>query len=147
MEKSDVYYVVKKKAVPEVLLKVVKAKKLLETGEMETVQEAAEEVGISRSSYYKYKDDIFPFQEHLKGKIITWTFQIDDTPGLLSHVLRILADFGVNILTIHQSIPIDGVASLSLSVQMLKETEDISEMVSSIERQKGVRCVKMIAKE
>ena len=114
---------------------------------METVQEAAEEVGISRSSYYKYKDDIFPFQEHLKGKIITWTFQIDDTPGLLSHVLRILADFGVNILTIHQSIPIDGVASLSLSVQMLKETEDISEMVSSIERQKGVRCVKMIAKE
>ena len=147
MEKSDGYYVVKKKAVPEVLLKVVKAKKLLETGEMETVQEAAEEVGISRSSYYKYKDDIFPFQEHLKGKIITWTFQIDDTPRLLSHVLRILADFGVNILTIHQSIPIDGVASLSLSVQMLKETEDISEMVSSIERQKGVRCVKMIAKE
>ena len=66
MEKSDGYYVVKKKAVPEVLLKVVKAKKLLETGEMETVQEAAEEVGISRSSYYKYKDDIFPFQEHLK---------------------------------------------------------------------------------
>lgn len=147
MEKSDGYYVIKKKAVPEVLLKVVEAKKLLETGKMETVQEAAEEVGISRSSYYKYKDDIFPFQEYFKGKIITWTFLIDDTPGLLSHVLRILADFGVNILTIHQNIPINGVASLSLSVQMLKETEDISEMVSSIERQKGVRYVKMIAKE
>ena len=55
------YYVVTERAVPEVLQKVVEAKKLLDSGRVLTVQEAAEQTGISRSSFYKYKDDIFPF--------------------------------------------------------------------------------------
>ena len=60
-EEKTKYFVVKQKAVPEVLLKVVEAKKLLESEQVMTVQEAAEQVGISRSSFYKYKDDILPF--------------------------------------------------------------------------------------
>ncbi|MDD6491536.1 MAG: ACT domain-containing protein [Firmicutes bacterium] len=141
------YFVVKEQAVPEVLLKVVEAKKLLETGRVSTVQEAADQVGISRSSFYKYKDDIFQFHDNAQGTTITLTFQMEDEPGLLSDVLKIIAEFGANILTIHQSIPINGVASLSLSVQVLPTTGNVSEMLETMELQKGVRNVKILAKE
>lgn len=138
---------VKEQAVPEVLLKVVEAKKLLDSGRVSTVHEAADQVGISRSSFYKYKDDIFQFHENSQGTTITLTFQMDDEPGLLSDVLKIIAQFGANILTIHQSIPINGVASLSLSVQVLPTTGNVSEMIEAMEQQKGVRSVKILAKE
>lgn len=141
------YFVVKEQAVPEVLLKVVEAKKLLETGRVSTIHEATDQVGISRSSFYKYKDDIFQFHDNAQGTTITLTFQMEDEPGLLSDVLKIIAEFGANILTIHQSIPINGVASLSLSVQVLPTTGNVSEMLETMEQQKGVRNVKILAKE
>ncbi len=75
------------------------------------------------------------------------TFQMDDETGLLSDVLKIVADCGANILTIHQSIPINGVASLSLSVQVLPTTGDVSEMIESMEAKSGVRNVKILARE
>ena len=113
------YFVVRERAVPEVLLKVVQAKRLLDSGRAQTVQDAAEQTGISRSSFYKYKDDIFPFHEEARGKTITFIIQMDDEPGLLSVVLQTIAHFHGNILTIHQSIPINGIATLTLSVDIL----------------------------
>ena len=141
------YYVVRKKAVPEVLLKVVEAKRLIESEKVPTIQEAVDAVGISRSSFYKYKDDIFLFHDNSQGTTITITFQMDDEPGLLSDVLKIIADHGANILTIHQSIPINGTASLSLSIQILETTQDVATMISMMEEQRGVHGVKLIAKE
>ena len=132
MQKKSEYYVVKQKAVPEVLLKVVEAKKLLESGKAATIQDAVEKVDISRSSFYKYKDDIFPFHDNTQGTTITLSLSIDDEPGLLSDLLKVIADFGANILTIHQSIPINGVASLSISVQVLCTTSDVSRMLGSV---------------
>lgn len=132
---------------PEVLLKVVEAKRLLDSGKAVSVQEAAENVGISRSSFYKYKDDIFPFHDNAKGKTITMVIQLDDEPGLLSVVLRIEADYHANILTIHQSIPVNGIASLTLSVDVLNETGDISQMVNTIEEQQGIHYLKILARE
>ena len=88
------YYVVKEQAVPEVLLKVVEAKKLLDKGRVSTINEAADRVGISRSSFYKYKDDIFQFHDNAQGTTITLTFQMEDEPGLLSDVLKTVAEFG-----------------------------------------------------
>lgn len=141
------YFVVKQKAVPEVLLKVVEAKRLLESEKVSTIQEAADMVGISRSSFYKYKDDIFPFHDNAQGRTITLTFQMDDKPGLLSDVLKIIADYKANILTIHQSIPINGIASLSLSIQVLEETGDMSQLIEKLEIWEGVHHVKILAKE
>lgn len=141
------YFVVRERAVPEVLLKVVEAKKLLDSGKVDTVQDAAERTGISRSSFYKYKDDIFPFHDNAKGKTITMVIQLDDEPGLLSVVLRIVADYHANILTIHQSIPVNGIASLTLSVDVLNETGDISQMVNTIEEQQGIHYLKILARE
>ncbi len=144
---STEYFVVKQKAVPEVLLKVVEAKRLVDSGKASSVQEAADRVGISRSSFYKYKDDIFPFHDSSKGTTITLAVQLDDEPGLLSDVLKIVADYGANILTIHQSIPINGIASLSISVQVLQTTGDTSRMIEVMGEQKGVHNVKILAKE
>lgn len=135
------YFVMKERAVPEVLLKVVEAKRLLETGKVHTVNEAADQAGISRSSFYKYKDDIFPFHENSRGTIITLTFQMEDEPGLLSDVLKIIAEFGANILTIHQSIPINGVASLSLSMQVLPTTGNVSDMLEDLRGQQGLSLI------
>ena len=127
------YFVVRERAVPEVLLKVVEAKKLLDSGKVDTVQDAAERTGISRSSFYKYKDDILPFHDNAKGKTITFILQMDDEPGLLSDVLKIIAEFHGNILTIHQTIPLNGVASLTISVDIAEDRGDASEMINEIE--------------
>ena len=145
-EEKTKYYVIKEKAVPEVLLKVIEAKRLMDMQEL-TVQQATEKAGISRSSFYKYKDDILPFHDNAKGKTITFILQMDDEPGLLSDLLKVVAGYGANILTIHQSIPINGVASVSISITMLQNTEKLSEVIEQMETQKGVHYVKMIAKE
>ena len=141
------YYVVKEKAVPEVLLKVLEAKRLMEANKRLTVQQAAERVGISRSSFYKYKDDIFPFYDNTKGKTVTFVTQMDDEQGLLSDLLHIVAVYRANILTIHQSIPVNGVATLTLSVEVQDNTGNISSMVEEIEDMRGIHYVKILARE
>ena len=141
------YFVVREKAVPEVLLKVVEAKRLLDTKRVGTVQEAADAVGISRSSFYKYKEDIFPFRDNIKGKILTFVIQLHDEPGLLSLVLKTIADYKGNVLTIHQTIPINGVASLTLTVDILPTTGDVSSMIDQIESQPGIHYLKILASE
>lgn len=147
MSNNNKYFVVKQKAIPEVLLKVVEANRLLEGEKVMTVQEATDKVGISRSSYYKYKDDIFPFHDNSRGKTITFVVQMEDETGLLSDVLKVVAECNANILTIHQSIPVNGIASLTLSVEVLPTTGDISKMVEDIENKKGIHYLKIIARE
>lgn len=147
MEEHIKYYVVKKKAVPEVLLKVVEAKRMLDQNNKMTIQEATDKVGLSRSSFYKYKDDIFPFHDNVRGKTITFMVQLDDIPGLCSNILNLIARYNANILTIHQSIPVNGVALLTLSVDILPTTGDISDMISEIESIEFVRYIKILARE
>ena len=147
MEDKSKYFVLKQRAVPEVLLRVVEAKRLLESERAITVQEATDRVGISRSSFYKYKDDIFPFHENARGKTITLIMQVDDTPGLLSNVLGLIAEYHANILTIHQTIPINGIASLTMSVEILAISGNSSEMIEKMEAQVGVHYVKILSRE
>lgn len=147
MEDKSKYFVVKQKAVPEVLLKVVEAKKLLESERAITVQEATDKAGISRSSFYKYKDDIFPFYDNTKGKTITLVVQMDDEQGLLSDLLHVVAVYRANILTIHQSIPVNGVATLTLSVEIRENTGNVSGMIEELENLNGIHYVKILARE
>lgn len=150
MKKADEkkkYFVVRERAVPDVLLKVVEAQKLLDSGKAQTVQEAADLTGISRSSFYKYKDDIFPFHEEAKGKTITFMSSMDDEPGLLSSVLTSIAHYHGNILTIHQTVPINGVATLTLSVDILPGEGDAEAMVEEIEGLEGIHYIKILGRE
>ena len=147
MSEKTSFFVLKEKAVPAVLLKVVEAQRLLDSGKMTSVQDATEAVGISRSSFYKYKDDIFPFHENAKGKTVTMVIQLDDEPGILSLVLKTIADFHANVLTIHQSIPVNGIASLSLSIDVFPATGDVEVMKNSIESVQGIHYAKILARE
>lgn len=147
MEDTGKFYVVKQKALPEVLLKVVSAKRLLESGKADTVGQATEMVGISRSSFYKYQDVIFPFHDNSRGRTITFSIQLDDKPGLLAEVLQTVAIFHANILTIHQSIPVNGIAALTLSVDILPTTGNVSEMVEKLENLDGIHHIKILARE
>lgn len=147
MNEEEKYFLVKKKAIPEVLLKVVEAKHLLDSGKAFTIQEATEAVGVSRSSFYKYKDDIFPFHDTIRGQTITLMLQMDDKPGLLSIVLNEIAKSHVNILTIHQSIPVNGIASLTLSIEILASSEDSTIMMEKINELTGIYSIKILARE
>ena len=147
MAEHSSYFVLREKAVPEVLLKVVEAKRLIDSGKAESVQDATEAVGISRSTFYKYKDDIFPYHENAKGKTITMVIQLDDEPGILSVVLKTIAEFRANILTIHQSVPVNGIASLTLSIDVFPETGSPDAMKDAIELVHGIQYVKILARE
>ena len=140
------YYVVKQKALPEVLLKVAEANRIIETENI-SVADATEKVGISRSSYYKYKDDIFPFYAGKKGRSITFVIEVDDQPGVMASILNIFALYKANILTIHQTIPVNGSATVTLSVEVLSDTGNVAGMVEEIEHLKGVQNVKILGVE
>lgn len=147
MNQKTKYYVVKEKALPDVLIKVVEAKKIMDRRRGCTVQEVMEEVGLSRSSFYKYKDDIFPFHDDAKGKTITFIIEMEDAPGLLSGILQVIARYHGNILTIHQSVPINGTATLTLSVEILPGTGDAEGMIHTLEEQAGVHYLKILSRE
>lgn len=147
MESKSRYFVVKEKALPEVLQKVVQVKRILDSEPGITVQDATERIGLSRSSFYKYKDDILPFSDNTKGKTVTMVMQMEDEPGLLSDLLHIVADYRANILTIHQAIPVNGAATATLSVEALPETGSVDRMVEEIEGLEGIHYVKILGVE
>ena len=109
------YYLVEASVLPEVFIKVIGVKELLETGEAHTVAEAAERVGLSRSAFYKYKDSVSLFRDMKRGSIVTFQALLRDRKGVLSALLAIFADTGANILTINQSIPTNGAAIVTIS--------------------------------
>ena len=115
MGKKTKFYLVAADALPEIFLKVAEAKRMLHAGEVSTAGEAARQVGISRSAFYKYRDSVQPFNDMKTGRIITFYALLKDNPGVLSNVLSIFAGSGANILTINQSIPTNGCAAVTIS--------------------------------
>ena len=147
MSDKTQFYIVRARAVPDVLRGVAKANELLASGKARTVNEAAEAAGISRSSYYKFKDDIEEFHDRFNGKTMTLSLDVSDESGVLSGILRVIAESGANILTIHQSIPLNGVALLTLTVEILPTEGDAEAMVEEIEQIDGVHYLKILGRE
>ena len=145
-ENSD-YYIVDKRVMPEVFLKVVEAKELFEKGVVASVQEAVDSVGVSRSAYYKYKDYVSVVSRSTRGKIITLAFNLEDKAGILSLVLNILADHGANVLTINQTIPINNVANVTITVDTGDMTLSVRDMLDNISKIHGVLTLKTIARD
>nr|WP_217365256.1 MULTISPECIES: ACT domain-containing protein [Brevibacillus] len=124
---------------PESIVKTIEAKKMLESGEVDTVNEAVDRVGLSRSAFYKYKDGIFPFNAMMSEKIMTITFSLEHMSGYLSKVLTYVAEQGGNVLTINQTIPLQGIANISMSVDMANLRVSSTEFLESLQEIPGVR--------
>ncbi len=141
------YYLVESSALPDVFHKVIKAKEMLSSGEAKTVSEAVVYTDLSRSAFYKYKDVVFTFNEKSKDRVVSMSFTLQDEPGIVSGILSAVAEWGCNILTLHQGLPSGNVAVFTLSVEThnsLKTNEELIETVTSL---KGVIDVKILGSE
>lgn len=143
-KKKPVFYIVSQEVLPDVLKKTIIVKDLLKKGEVKTIYDATKQVGISRSAFYKYKDHIFPFYEASREKIITLSFILDHTPGVLSNILNNIAIAGGNILTINQDIPLQGIANVSISIETAPMQVDIENLLEDIQCLEGVKRVEII---
>ena len=138
MSKAPNYYIVDAEALPEIFRKVVDARRMLDTGEAETVNQAVQLAGISRSAFYKYKDAVRPFQDMLHGRIVTFQFMLRDEPGVLSAVLNSFAVSGGNILTINQGIPISGCALVTIGAETSGLEGSLQELLARLNGAEGV---------
>ena len=141
MANNPKYYIIESSALPEVFLKVAEAKRLLDTGEVSTVNDATRRAGISRSAFYKYRDSILPFQNLMSGRIITFQLALHDETGILSSLLTIFAQWGANILTINQTIPTNGCAVVTITAETSALRRTLEEMLEAAASSPGVlRC-------
>ena len=138
MSKAPNYYIVDAEALPEIFRKVVDARRMLDTGEAETVNQAVQLAGISRSAFYKYKDAVRPFQDMLHGRIVTFQIMLKDEPGILSHVLNLFAGSGANILTINQGIPINGCTVVTVNAETSGLEGSLQELLARLNGAEGV---------
>ena len=132
------YFIVEASAMPEIFRKVAEAKRLLETGEERTVNSAAQAMNISRSAFYKYRDAVRPFNDMLHGRIVTFQVLLRDEPGILSKALNVLAGNGVNILTINQSIPVNGCAVVTMTAETSALQDTLEDVLTHLPTSTGV---------
>ena len=135
---SAKYFIVEASAMPEIIRKVAQAKQLLEMGEETTVNGAAQAVGISRSAFYKYKDVVHPFNDMLHGRIVTVQTMLKDEPGILSGILNVFAETGMNVLTINQNIPVNGCAVVTITAETSALQSSLEELLSQAKNAPGV---------
>lgn len=145
MKEKSAYYLVEESALPEVLLKTIRAKRLLETEKAENISEAVRLADISRSAFYKYKDLIKPFYESQVGKKITFLLVLKDIPGVLSAILKVTAKFKANILTINQNIPINGVANITITIETKDLACSVEKLVQKLQSVDGVSKIDIIS--
>src|ERR1700730_1812966 len=104
------FFLVAEDIMPEAMVKTVQVKDMLARGEANTVHEAVNDVGLSRSAFYKYRDLVFLYEEEGQGRLITLSLILEHRQGILSSVLNSVAQLGGNIITINQGIPMSQAA-------------------------------------
>lgn len=145
MVKTPKYYIVEASALPEVFLKVAEAKRLLQTGEASTVNDATRLTGISRSAFYKYRDSVLPFQNMMTGRIITFQFLLQDQKGQLSTLLSIFTEHRANIQTINSIMPTNGCALVTISAETIDINISMEDFLSLASQLPGVIKAEILA--
>lgn len=142
--KKDKFYLVQEDILPEAIKKTIKVKEILKLGEVKTINEAVEKMDLSRSAYYKYKDYVFPFYELSQGKIVSINALISNESGMLSNILRIIADYNGSVLTINQNLPLQGVAHVNISFETKELTLPVEDVLHEVRQLEGVIKVELI---
>ena len=141
------YYLVDKRVLPEVFIKVMEVKQRLNTGESTSVNEAVRKTGLSRSAYYKYKDSVLPFYEATNGKKVTLLITVENFQGILSSIINVISATKASILTINQNIPINGLADISISLDTASMFGSVEDIMNDINRIAGVRNCRVLSRE
>ena len=142
--KKDKFYLVNEVILPEAIKKTIKVKSILQLEEAKTINEAVEKMDLSRSAYYKYKDYVFPFYELSQGKIVSINALISNESGMLSNILRIIADYNGSVLTINQNLPLQGVAHVNISFETKELTLPVEDVLHEVRQLEGVIKVELI---
>lgn len=140
------FYLVSRDILPEAIVKTVQVKEMLNRGEAETVNEAVDRVGISRSAFYKYKDGVFPFFDARLKNIITISLALEHQAGVLSNVLNAVASASGSIISINQDIPLHGVANATISIETDQLTSQVEELLTTLNYLNGVKKVELIGR-
>ena len=141
------YLIVEKTALPDYFIKVVEARRLLESGVYTQVIDAVQAVGISRSTYYKYKDFIFEPSDMSGSRRAVISVMLSHEPGVLSALLRHISDAGASVLTITQSLPINNMASVTISLDVNAMPGSVEELISTISTSPGIDNPRLLAME
>ena len=131
---NEKFYLVRSDILPEAMKKTIDAKALLERGKVDSIFDAVHQVGLSRSAFYKYRDAVFPFHAMVKEQMITLFFHLEDRAGTLSNLLQTVADSGCNVLTIHQTIPLQGKANVTLSLNTTGLVGSIEQLLQKLHK-------------
>jgi chorismate mutase len=137
------YFLIDSSILPEVYLKVIRAKNLIASGEASNASQAVKMAGISRSAYYKYKDKIFEYSEQTEDTS-TINAKLLDNAGVLSSVMNELYLAGANVLSVNQSIPVNGVADVSITVRISNTDTSNDELMEKIKKVSGVKSAELV---
>jgi chorismate mutase len=138
------FYLIREDVLPEAMKKTLDVKEMLERGKAESIWDAVQQVDLSRSAYYKYRDTVFPFSTIVKERLVTLFFHLEDRSGTLSKLLSVVAAHGCNVLTIHQTIPLQGRANVTLSLNTTEISTDIDELLSELRKLEFVEKVEVL---
>jgi chorismate mutase len=141
---TDRYYLVRQDILPEALVKTMQVKEMLAQGHAKTIHEAVDRVGLSRSAFYKYKDGIFPLSKLERERIVTISMDLEHRSGILSKVLALIASLEGNVLTIHQTIPLQGMANVVISVDTSLMGEQFVTFLDTLRMHDGVKRVAIV---
>ncbi|MDI3327638.1 MAG: ACT domain-containing protein [Alicyclobacillaceae bacterium] len=138
------FYLVAEDILPEAMLKTVRVKHMLARGEAETVHEAVERIGLSRSAFYKYRDSVFLYDEEGRDKVVTLSMILEHRKGVLSMVLNAIAEEGGNVITINQGMPVHQAALVTVMVDVSGLAGSVDGLVERLARISGVRKAEIV---
>ncbi len=138
------FYLIREDVLPEAMKKTLDVKEMLERGKAESIWDAVQQVDLSRSAYYKYRDTVFPFSTIVKERLVTLFFHLEDRSGTLSKLLGVVASSGCNVLTIHQTIPLQGRANVTLSLNTSEISTDIDDLLLELRKLEFVEKVEVL---
>jgi chorismate mutase len=138
------FYLVREDVLPEAMQKTIDAKELIDRGKAKSIWDAVQKVDLSRSAFYKYRDTVFPFSSIIKERLITLFFHLEDRSGTLSKLLGVVASAGCNVLTIHQTIPLQGRANVTLSLNVSDMGIGLDDLLSQLSQLEFVEKVEVL---
>lgn len=139
------YYLVREDVLTDAMQKTLQAKRLLQSGAVSSIWDAVKEVDLSRSAFYKYRDAVFPFHSIVRERILTIFIQLQDEKGALARLLEVITDSHCNVLTIHQTIPIQGRANVTLSLDVTSMTIELDQLLQQLKKLEFVESAEVIS--